>query len=297
MSGPHSGDNSSVPEHLRDSVSLISRKWHPSIIRFLSGSDGAGYSDIEGQLDGVSSKVLTDALEDLQEHDVIDRTETSQSPLRVNYSLTERGEELAEIIDSLAAWGETHLTDPEPERVVLVADDDERFLVMHETWLKDEYTVRTASDGEQALRRLDTDVGVVVLDRRMPGLSGEEVLNWIRSQRYDIRVVMVTAEEPDSDVLEMPFDEYLEKPVYESEMRTVVADLFERREYSPRVQGYLGLRSKLALLKAETAPGGLETTDEIESLKDRIAEFDVTPEEVADAAPELLESIAERRNV
>jgi DNA-binding HxlR family transcriptional regulator/DNA-binding response OmpR family regulator len=294
MSGPHSSDNASAPEHLLDSASLISKKWNPVIVRCLSDSGGLGYSDIERRLDGVSPKVLTDALEELQEHRVIDRTELSQSPLRVEYTLTDRGDELATIVDSLANWGKTHLTGP--EQVVLVADDDDRFLLMHETWLEDDYTVRVAGDGEQALRQLDTDVGVVLLDRRMPGLSGEEVLDWIRSQRYNIRVVMITAEDPSSDLLDLPFDEYLTKPVFEDEVRSVVADLFERREVSSQLQSYLGVRPKLALLEAETPPGALEASEEYERLRESLDQFDVTEDEVEAAAPEMLASIAERRS-
>lgn len=295
MSGPHSSGDPGVPEYLLDSVSLISKKWHPAIVRYLSQSEGMGYSEIERQLDGVSPKVLTDALAELQEHEVIDRTEISQSPLRVNYTLTERGAELASIIDSLASWGESHFAESESEQVVLVVDDDDRFLLMHETWLQSEYTVRTADDGEEALKKLDTDVDVVVLDRRMPGLTGEEVLEWIRSQQYDIRVVMVTAEEPGQEIFEMPFDEYLTKPVYEDDIRSVVTDLFERREYSARLQEYLALRSKLALIEAEGLPGALETAEEYERLKDRIETLDVTSDEVADAPAEILEFITERR--
>ena len=221
-----------VPDSLLDSVSLLSKKWHPAIVRSLSVSDGLGFSDLETRLDGISAKVLTDALSELQEYAIIERREISQSPLRVSYTLTERGEELDDVIESLVDWSETHLAEPDTEQVVLVADDHEPVSTMHTTWLTDEYTVRTASDGEETLRQLDTDVGVVVLDRRMPGLSGSEVLDWIRSQRYDIRVVIVTSEDVDLDVMDMGFDEYLMKPVRQDELRAVVADLFERREYS-----------------------------------------------------------------
>jgi len=203
MSNSHSSETLLVPDTLLDSVSLLSKKWHPAIIRCLSKNDGQGFSDLEQRLDDVSAKVLTDALAELQEYEIIERREISQSPLRVNYSLTERGTELDAVIDSLADWGETHLAEPETEQVVLVADDTKRVNTMHTAWLEADYTVRTASDGEETLRRLDTDVGVVVLDRRMPGLSGGEVLDWIRSQRYDIRVVMVTSEDVDLDILEM----------------------------------------------------------------------------------------------
>ncbi len=295
MSNRHSHDEPSAPKYLLDSVSLLSKKWHPAVVRCLADSGGLGYSDLEGQLDGVSAKVLTDALEELQEYDIIEREELSQSPLRVNYTLTERGQELDAIIGSLADWGETYLTTPETEQVVLVADDDKRFLTMHEAWLENDYTVRTASDGEQALGSLDTDVGVVVLDRRMPGLSGEQVLDWIRTQGYDIRVVMVTAEEPNLDVLEMNFDEYLTKPVLKDELRDVVADLFERREYGSQIQEYLALRSKQALLEAECSPQTLEESEEYQRLQERIDDLDATSEDIEAADPETLERITLQR--
>jgi DNA-binding HxlR family transcriptional regulator/DNA-binding response OmpR family regulator len=292
MSDPHSLDDSSVPEHLLESVSLLSKKWHPAVVRCLSGGDGLGFSDLEKRLDGTSAKVLNDALGELQEYQIIERQEISQSPLRVNYTLTERGNELDSIIGSLADWGETYITESETEQIVLVADDNEQISTMHTEWLEDSYTVRTARDGEQALRRLDTDVGVVVLDRRMPGLSGGEVLDWIRSQRYDIRVVIVTSEDPTPDILDMEFDEYLTKPVLKQELRDVVADLFERRQYSAQLQEYLAIRSKQALLEVQNATEALEATEGYEGLQRRLDALDITSDDIEDAEPETLERLS-----
>ena len=285
-------DISELPEHLLESVSLLSKKWHPAVIRCLSGADGLGFSDLEERLADISAKVLNDALAELQEYQIIERREIAQSPLRVSYTLTERGEELDAIIGSLADWGETHLAKPETEQVVLVADDNDRISTMHTAWLEDEYTVRTARDGEEALRHLDTDIGVVVLDRRMPGLSGGEVLDWIRSQRYDIRVVMVTSEEPTPDVLDMAFDEYLTKPVLKGELKAAVADLFERREYSAQLQEYLSLRSKQAIFEVMNSSETHAEAAEYEQLQNRIEALEVTSDDIADAEPETLERIS-----
>jgi len=292
MSDSRTRETPVVPDSLLDSVSLLSKKWHPAIVRCLSDDDGKGFSDLERRLDGVSAKVLTDALDELQEYEIIERREISQSPLRVNYTLTERGEELDTVIESLADWGETHLAEPETEQVVLVADDNARVNTMHTAWLEDTYTVRSASDGEETLRSLDTDVGVVVLDRRMPGLSGDEVLDWIRSQRYDTRVVMVTSEDVDLDLLEMGFDEYLTKPVRQGELRAVVADLFERRAYDAQLQEYLGLRSKLGLLRAEYPDETLETHDLYQQLRDRLEDIEPTEETFDEIDSEALERVS-----
>ena len=291
MQDSRSHETPVVPDSLLDSVSLLSKKWHPAIVRSLSGSDGLGFSDLETRLDGISAKVLTDALSELQEYAIIERREISQSPLRVSYTLTERGEELDDVIESLVDWSETHLAEPDTEQVVLIADDHKRVSTMHTTWLSDEYTVRTASDGEETLRQLDTDVGVVVLDRRMPGLSGSEVLEWIRSQRYDIRVVMVTSEDVDLDVMEMGFDEYLMKPVRQDELRAVVADLFERREYSTELQTYLALQSKLALLRAEYPEETLDTNEEFQQLQTRLTELELSEDERAEIDPATIEQV------
>jgi len=163
---------------------------------------------------------------------------------------------------------------------------------MHSAWLEDEYTVRTASDGEETLRNLDSDVGVVVLDRRMPGPSGDEILDWIRSQQYDIRVVMATSSDVDLDLLELAFDEYLTKPIQKQTLLSTVAELFERREYDAQLQAYLALRSKLALLQVEYTAETLEANEEYRRLRTRLDELKPTSGEIANADPETFERIA-----
>lgn len=292
MADSGSPQDAVLPGYLLDSVSLLSKKWHPAIVRCLSGTDGAGFSDIEDRLDGISAKVLTDALSELQEYEIIERREVNQSPLRVSYTLTERGEELNDVIASLADWGETHLMESATEQVVLIAEDNPRVKTMYSTWLEDEYTVRTASDGEETLRNLDSDVGVVVLDRRMPGPSGDEILDWIRSQQYDIRVVMSTSSDVDLDLLELAFDEYLTKPVQKQTLFSTVAALFERREYDAQLQEYLALRSKLALLQVEYTAETLEANEEYRRLRTRLDELEPTSDEIANADPKTFERVA-----
>lgn len=291
MSFNDDSDSTVLPDYLLDSVSLLSKKWHPAIVRCLADTTDCGFSDIEDQLDGISAKVLTDALSELQAYEIIERREVSQSPLRVSYILTERGEELNDVIASLADWGETHLAEPETERVVLVAEDNARVNEMHTAWLEKEYTVRTARDGEETLQRLDSDVGVVVLDRRMPALSGDEILDWIRSQQYDIRVVMATSEDVDFELLDMAFDDYLTKPIEKEKLLSVTADLFERREYDAQLQEYLALLAKLALLQVEYSPERLASNDDYRRLQSRLDELEPTSDDLDDVDSKLFERL------
>lgn len=102
------------------------------------------------------------------------------------------------------------LTDSEPlTGTVLIVEDEQPLADLYAAWLTETYSIRTAYDGEQALDQLDEQVAVVLLDRRMPQLSGDDVLERIRERNYDCHVAMVSGVHPDFDIIEMGFDDYL----------------------------------------------------------------------------------------
>lgn len=112
--------------------------------------------------------------------------------------------------------------DEDPATVLLV-DDEESVLETYELYLETEgYDVLTADNGGEALVELDGDVDVLLLDRRMPGMSGDEVLEHVRDWELDCRVAMITAVDPDSDIVEMAFDDYLTKPISKDELLDTV---------------------------------------------------------------------------
>jgi DNA-binding response OmpR family regulator len=135
--------------------------------------------------------------------------------------------------------------------LVLVVEDERDLSDLYRTWLTESYRVRTAHNGREALDELDDDVDVVLLDRRMPDLSGDEVLDRIREQGYDCRVAMVTAVEPDTDIVDMAFDDYLVKPVSKTELVRMVENLRIRDAYDDGVKRLFSLASKKALLESE----------------------------------------------
>jgi CheY-like chemotaxis protein len=64
---------------------------------------------------------------------------------------------------------------------VLIADDEAAIVDGQAARLTDEYRVRRAYGGHEALEQVGEEVDVALLDRRMPDLSGDEVLDRIRS--------------------------------------------------------------------------------------------------------------------
>ncbi|WIV67236.1 HalX domain-containing protein [Natrialbaceae archaeon AArc-T1-2] len=153
---------------------------------------------------------------------------------------------------------------------VLVVDDESRLADLFVTWIGTEWSAAAAYDGEQALEKLSDSVEVVLLDRRMPGLSGDEVLERIRETGYDCRVVMVTAVDPDFDIIEMGFDDYVVKPVSKDDLLEVTARALERSAYESDIQEYYSLVSKKAVLEAEKSDRELADNEEYERLCERV---------------------------
>ena len=156
--------------------------------------------------------------------------------------------------------------------VVLIVDDEPQLAELFELWLRDSWDVRTAFDGETALELVDDDVAIVLLDRRMPGLSGDEVLDSIRDRGYDCQVVMITAVDPDFDIVEMGFDGYIVKPISRTELREVVEQIYQQSDYDRNVREYFGLISKKVVLESEKSPTELTESEEYAKLERQIEE-------------------------
>jgi DNA-binding response OmpR family regulator len=101
-------------------------------------------------------------------------------------------------------------------------------------------------------------------------MSGRDVLERIRAAGYDCHVAMVTAVDPDFDILEMGFDDYVTKPPSREELRTVVAQLVDRADTADRLQEYHALLAKQSALRAEKTAEVLESSDDYASLQARI---------------------------
>ncbi len=172
------------------------------------------------------------------------------------------------LYDATLSAGREHMSDRDP--VVLIVEDEPDVAETYRLWLQGDYDVRVAKDGDEGLGKLGGGVDVVLLDRMMPGLSGDEVLEQIREEGLGCRVAMVTAVEPDFDILEMGFDAYLSKPTGSDQLRETVENLLERSEYDDLLQEYYSLVEKQATLEATKSRVELSDSGEYEQLKAEI---------------------------
>lgn len=183
---------------------------------------------------------------------------------------------------------------------VLVVEDEVDLADLYASWLGDEYDVRVANTAEAALEDLEGDVEVVLLDRRLPDMSGDEFLDILRERGHDCQVAMVSAVDPDWDILEMRFDAYVVKPVEREALVELVNRLLARRLYNEEVQHFFALASKRATLEATKEPGELdrseryeELLDELDRLREDLQEIivELTDEDFVAVLKELQESV------
>jgi DNA-binding HxlR family transcriptional regulator len=85
-------------------VALIGSKWKLLIIRNLLQRPWR-FNELKKNLEGISQKVLTDSLRSMEEDGLITRTVFPEVPPRVEYALSDLGQSLKPVLDSMVEWG------------------------------------------------------------------------------------------------------------------------------------------------------------------------------------------------
>jgi CheY-like chemotaxis protein len=165
---------------------------------------------------------------------------------------------------------------------VLLVDDEKEVADAYALRLEGVAEITIAYSGEEALSTVDPSAppDVVLLDRHMPGLSGDDVLMEFRDMGVQSRIIMVTAIDPGLDILDLPFDEYLCKPVEREDVRAAVDQQCQVLAYD-LLGEYFQLESKRAVIEAELPPERLDDHE-------KFAELDEQTDELHDRVCRLL---------
>ena len=94
-------------------ANLVGKKWHPVIVHRLLENGPLGFNALKEEVDGISSKVLSDSLGDLEQKRLVNRDIVSEKPVRVEYSLTQIGKSLQPVIFAMRDWGAEYLAPTE----------------------------------------------------------------------------------------------------------------------------------------------------------------------------------------
>jgi len=86
-------------------VELIGRRWSGAIISIMLGGPQC-FNELLAAVPGLSDRLLTERLRELESEGLVRRTVIPGPPVRVSYELTEAGESLEPVIESLGRWAE-----------------------------------------------------------------------------------------------------------------------------------------------------------------------------------------------
>jgi DNA-binding HxlR family transcriptional regulator len=95
-------------------VELIGRRWTGAIVRSLFAGPRR-FNELLTAIPGISDRLLTERLRELERANVVRREVFPESPVRVVYELTPRGVELRPALDEIARWAERWIELPEAE--------------------------------------------------------------------------------------------------------------------------------------------------------------------------------------
>jgi DNA-binding HxlR family transcriptional regulator len=93
---------------VQDSMDALQGKWKISIISSICYYNKRRFSDILNDVIGISNKMLSKELKELEINKLIKRTVLDTQPITVQYELTEHGKSLQTIINNLKDWGIKH---------------------------------------------------------------------------------------------------------------------------------------------------------------------------------------------
>lgn len=98
----------SVCPRYHHAVELIGRRWNGAIVRHLL-SGPSRFAEISSAVPDISDRMLAERLKELEQEHIVDRRVIPDTPVRVEYELTERGRALEPAIIALGEWAERWL--------------------------------------------------------------------------------------------------------------------------------------------------------------------------------------------
>ena len=169
---------------------------------------------------------------------------------------------------------------------VLVVEDDTDLREVYGRALSTTYAVSTAVDGSEALDSITDDTDVVLLDRRLPDTDADALVRELTNECRDASMALVTAVEPDFDIIQLGIDDYLVKPVTPDQLQDTIDRLLSLAEYDALYRELSQKRVKRSVLAQEKTPTELRESDEFERLCHDIERLESDLDDIAETIGE-----------
>jgi DNA-binding HxlR family transcriptional regulator len=102
--------NDKAPEYcpVNAAMSVIEGRWKPTILCMLSRNGAMRFSELQRMIGGITSRMLSKQLKELESDGMIERSVSSSGKLKVTYAITEKGKSIEPILIELSKWGVEH---------------------------------------------------------------------------------------------------------------------------------------------------------------------------------------------
>lgn len=84
-------------------IEIIGRRWTGAIVRAMLAGN-TRFSELSAAIPGLSDRLLSERLKELEAEGIIERSVTPTTPVRIDYSLSRKGQDLAEVVQTISAW-------------------------------------------------------------------------------------------------------------------------------------------------------------------------------------------------
>jgi DNA-binding HxlR family transcriptional regulator len=98
-------DYSHMCPKYENAMDVLGKRWSGLMIRVLLGGPRR-FKDIKEQIPDMSDKMLTDRLKELEAQGIVTRSVYPETPVRIEYELTDKGKALEHVIESIQDWSE-----------------------------------------------------------------------------------------------------------------------------------------------------------------------------------------------
>jgi len=96
---------------IASAMEIIGNKWTALILRDLF-SGPKRFCELEQSVGKINPRTLSQRLDDLESHGIITKQKFAEVPPRIEYSLTQKGEDLLPVLEQMAAWGTKYYQKP-----------------------------------------------------------------------------------------------------------------------------------------------------------------------------------------
>lgn len=93
---------------VEEALGILVGKWKPIILLNLFNEGTLRFSELKRLMPGITQKMLTKQLRELEEEDIVERIVYPEVPPRVEYSISEYGRSLQTVLNTMHEWGTAH---------------------------------------------------------------------------------------------------------------------------------------------------------------------------------------------